>query len=143
MSDPARAFRDYATRVSFNLSLSRNQLGHLVGIVTEIEAYRANSKLGWLSRVDLRDAAVDAAGGRSNMFVVGRGSLQRMGLIEDDSRFAERERLKKLGKPHGNYDGPRFQLTPAGERVVALLRLAGLMAPAAANDRRAKKRRRA
>ena len=35
--DPTRAFRDYATRVSFNMSLSRNQVGHLAGIVMEIE----------------------------------------------------------------------------------------------------------
>jgi len=29
MSDATRAFRDYATRVSFNMSLLRNQVGHL------------------------------------------------------------------------------------------------------------------
>ena len=32
-----KAFRDYATHISFNLSLSRNQVGHLAGVVAEQE----------------------------------------------------------------------------------------------------------
>lgn len=141
--DSNRAFRDYATRISFNLSLSRNQLGHLAGVVSEIEAYEANSTIGWERRMDVREAACEASGGRPNMFIVGRGSLARMGLIERDPRQIEDDRRKESEGPHrkSRYDGPVYRLTPAGAHVVALCRLAGLIAPAAANSNRKRKRR--
>lgn len=142
-ADSNRAFRDYATRISFNLSLSRNQLGHLAGVISEIEAYEANRALGWERRCDIRQAAVEAAGGNPNMFIVGRGSLKRMGLIEDNPQRLEEERRALVNGRYrkDRYDGPNYRLTPAGVHVVELLRLAGLIAPAAANSNRKRKRR--
>ena len=141
MQDHTRAFRDYATRISFNLSLSRNQVGHLASVLCEIE----NEALAWDDRTDKRKDACEEAGGRPSLFVVGRGSLVRMGLIEHDPRHvAEEARLdawrKKhpVGYPVSKYNGPRYTITAAGAHVIELLRIAGLLPKAAVNDSRRK-----
>lgn len=140
MTISSRAFRDYATRISFNLSLSRNQVGHLAGIIAERDAYSANPKIGWLRRGEVGDESVEANGGRPNMFIVGRGALLRMGLIEHDPLFDRDQERKKRGN-RSEYDGPIYRLTPAGEHVADLLRIAGLIPKRAANTeiRRKKK----
>lgn len=144
MSDAARAFRDYATRVSFNMSLSRNQVGHLAGIVADIE--NEILRLEWKARCDLREETITDAGGRPNMFVVGRGSLHRMGLVEHDPRWVKEEEEHNAARAAGvrrlnKYNGPMYRLTPAGEHVVELLRIAGLIQKAAVNTNVKKKRR--
>ena len=131
MADATRAFRDYATRVSFNMSLSRNQVGHLAGIVMEIENDGLQNE--FKSRMDARQDAVVEAGGRPALFIVGRGSLVRMGLVENDPRWIKAN-ARKVPGDFWKYTGPPYQLTPAGKHVVELLRIAGLLPKAAANE---------
>lgn len=139
MTDATRAFRDYATRISFNISLSRNQVGHLAGVVAEIENgdYRSMSE-----KLSERKsyAACALVGGRPNLFIVGHGSLARMGLIEHDPRWLKAQE-KHEGMAYANYLGPTYRLTAAGEHVVELLRIAGLIPAAAANTNRKRKAR--
>lgn len=139
MSDAQRAFRDYATRVSFNLSLSRNQVGHLAGIVTEIENEQMHGKLEFNERTNRREDAVIEAGGRPALFIVGRGSLVRMGLVEPDPRWVVAHESKEKGA-FWKYNGPAYRLTPAGEHIVELLRIAGLIPKAALNNNIKKRR---
>ncbi len=136
MSVESQTFRDYTTRISFNLSLSRNQVGHLAAAVMEIE------NEGTLTDFEKRhkrnhDAVMDS-GGRPSLFVVGYGSLLRMGLLVYDQRYLT---ARSKGHEFWKYTGPSYQLTPAGTHVVELLRIAGLMPQAAANTQR--KRRKA
>jgi hypothetical protein len=136
------AFRDYATRVSFNLSLSRNQIGHLAAAVLEIEHEGAFANLNDRcdgKRVDKLHGAVVQAGGNPSNFVVGYGSLIRMGLLIHDPRWLAARESEVRGA-FWKYTGPAHQLTEAGAHVVALLRLAGLIPKSAVNDR-VKKRR--
>ncbi len=133
MSESARAFRDYATRVSFNMSLSRNQVGHLAAVVMEIECEGEKPELE--TRAARRHDTVVEAGGRPALFVVGYGSLARMGLIEPDPRWTAANESKEPGA-FWKYTGPSYRLTPAGVHVVELLRIAGLIPKAAANEQR-------
>ena len=140
--DPTRAFRDYATRVSFNMSLSRNQVGHLAGIVMEIENERLHGGLEFETRSAKREEAVAGAGGYPNLFVVGRGSLVRMGLVDHDPRWIAAHESKEKDA-FWKYTGPGYRLTPAGEHVVELLRIAGLIPKAAVNTNRKRRTRKA
>lgn len=136
-----RAFRDYATRVSFNLTLSRNQIANLRHIVFEIE----HETMAFDQR---KLAAEQADSGSPACFIVGGKSLHSMGLIDHDPRWiAENERsdaAQKAGVRYlRKYWGPSWMVTPAGEHVVELLRLAGLIPQRAVNSnvRRLKTRR--
>jgi hypothetical protein len=133
MSDASRAFRDYATRVSFNMSLSRNQVGHLAAVIMEIEA--DGSGVSFEGRTTRKHNTIIENGGRPALFVMGYGSLARMGLIEHDPRWTKANESKETGA-FWKYSGPAYQLTPAGEHVVELLRIAGLLPKAAANEQR-------
>lgn len=142
-SQQNRAFRDYATRVSFNLTLSRNQIANLRHIVFDIE----NEELAYEQR---RQAAEQANSESPPCFIVGNKALQSMGLIDHDPRWvAENERsdaAHKVGTRYfRKYWGPSWQVTPAGEHVVELLRMAGLIPQRAVNSnvRRLKTRTRA
>lgn len=137
MSDSTRAFRDYATRVSFNLSLSRNQVGHLAAVVLETE--NDLSQMKFMERMKRKDDAIVESGGRPPLFVFGYGSLERMGLIEHDPRWIQANEDKTPGA-YWKYTGPSHQLTEAGRHVVELLRIAGLIPKAAANDKHKRKR---
>ena len=131
MTQQDKAFRDYATRISFNLSLSRNQVGHLAGVIADIELAKA---LGWDERYDACKDAVADAGGKLQLFVQGRGSLQRMGLIAPAKGWQDYWDNKTKQSP----PWPQYNLTPAGEHVVELLRIAGLLPQAAANTNKVK-----
>lgn len=138
-------FRDYATRVSFNLSLTRNQIASLAYIVTDIENEGAEWNAGKRSAYQVR---MELLAGAPDMYVTAVRIIERMGLIEHRPEWlADRDRcdaLKAQGKTAiAAYWGPSFRLTAAGEHVVALLRLAGLLPQAAANTNKAKKRKRA
>ena len=139
MSDAAAKFRDYATRISFNLSLSRNQVGHLAGVVMEIEneAYREADLSG---RIDMRHDVVSISGGKPNLFVSGRGSLERMGLVTPAPGWIEASQSVEKGA-FWKYQGPTYLLTPAGEHIVELLRIAGLIPKAAANSNKKRKKK--
>jgi hypothetical protein len=140
--DPTRAFRDYATRISFNMSLSRNQVGHLAGVVMEIENEELLNQLDFDTRVKRKDQEVDNNGGRSNLFVTGRRSLLNMGLVVHDPRWLAASKACELDKRlFWKYTGPSYQLTPAGQHVVELLRIAGLIPKAAANSNKKHKRK--
>ena len=137
-----KVFREYATRVSFNLSLSRNQISHLAAI-----AAVENVHAGWLERSNLKDQAIAEIGGNPRLFIVGNRSLVGMGLIEDNPLWVAFEKAYEVAKAHGKPEPPEplvnlYILTDAGRSVVSLLRIAGLIPQAAANtDRRAVKRR--
>jgi len=126
-------FRDYATRISFNLSLSRNQIGHLTGLVVEFEYADEDFAM----RHAKGDEACIAAGANPRLFIAANKSLEQMGLIEHDPRWlAERDRVDNLkpGEPKVfRYTGPTLRLTEAGVHTVELLRIAGLIPRAAAN----------
>jgi hypothetical protein len=145
-----KLFRDYATRVSFNLSLSRNQLHVLHCVVLDIELasapYDQRSRAKQMLHEDRRLLGLHEGS------IVGQRSLVAMGLIEQTPEWeAEDKRLNEVDKSGGRalreYWGPVHRLTLAGEHVVALLRIAGLIHPAVANSntgdsaRKARKKR--
>lgn len=143
MTDYKRNFRDYATRVSFNLSLSRNQVGHLAGIVFENELEEFRGKINtdaFYQRADATRNIVAETGGNPANFIVGRKALLNMGLVEFNPKWvAENKRVDKLKEKgiqyiNRKYWGTVYVLTPAGDLVVELLRLAGLIPAKAAND---------
>lgn len=132
-----KAFRDYATRVSFNLTLSRNQIAQLRSLLIDIEFEKSMS---WQQRKDLQH---ELRGGEVDRFVVSNRSLLGMGLIVNDPRWIEDRDRSEAARAKGEqyitqYLGPGYQLTEAGEHVVSLLRLAGLIQPAAVNSNRRK-----
>jgi hypothetical protein len=146
--DSKRAFRDYVTRVSFNLSMTRNQIGCLREIVLNIEhppVYTATlggiaPGVGTVERHELRKYARTELGETiADNVIVGRRWLEGHGLIEPTKAWlAEGARLEALEKP-GNrglrdYSIQQYQLTEAGTHVVALLRLAGLLPLPAVNQ---------
>ena len=142
-----RAFREYATRVSFNLTLSRNQIYALRCVLIDIEFSELDRDGRWDKTTALTQEH-RAAGGVDN-YVGGARALSRMGLIQSDPRWeAENARLeaaKAAGEryPLWKYNGPSWRLTPAGEHVVSLLQIAGLihLPSTAANANRRERRR--
>lgn len=142
-----RAFREYATRVSFNMTLSRNQIYALRCILLEIE----HQEMAFEKRRDIiRVVEIEhkAAGGYDN-FIGGGRALARMGLVENDPRWvAENQRCDAITASGGHalrkYWGPSWQLTEAGRHVVALLQIAGLIhLPSNAANANKRERRRA
>lgn len=135
MIDPNRAFRDYATSVSFHMTLSRNQVATLRGIVVDIEMYKTTKD--WFQRAEAKDAAYHETQ-EVNMWIVGARKLESMGLIQFDARRVEDDKHIEIAKeliakrlrhsrPIRSYMGPTWALTQAGEHVVELLRIAGLI----------------
>lgn len=132
MSDDTRAFREYATRVSFNITVSRNQVATLRQIALDCEQYQCG--LSWDERLDSRPEHVP-------MFIPGCRHLVAHGLVrralavlEDEARIAA---LKASGKyAVRKYTGPAHEPTDAGWHLVALLRIAGLIPTAIANQNR-------
>jgi hypothetical protein len=144
MTENNRAFRDYATRVSFNLTLSRNQIANLRHIVFELENEPELSKREYLDRANFTRAA---GADYTSMWFVGFKSLERMGLISHHPRWtaiiqkfeAEKAAGKRVYMPTAFC--PQYALTPAGEHVVELLRISGLIHQRANNSNRRGKRR--
>lgn len=118
MSDESKAFREYATRVSFNISLSRNQIFCLWNCEQE--------KTGG------RDEAL-AFGCAADMFVPGAKWLGQHGLVT----WTDPVTMTPKWSRHP------YQLTEAGKHVLALLRIAGLVPQRAVNsnakDKKAKR----
>lgn len=118
--DSNKAFRDYATRVSFNVTLTRNQIYTLMQVV-EGRVFRDT---------DLRESW----GLSRDWFVPGVKWLESHGFV----KYTDPATMKPAGK-----DYP-WRLTPAGEAVVVLLRIAGLIPARAENDdTKTEKKRRA
>lgn len=135
-----KTFRDYATRVSFNMSLSRNQIAHLATLVAELEAESEAYEVRHAARAVVMDPE------QANKWYVGYRALESMGLISDDPRWtAEKARLAECEKRGERqimkYTGPTRRITEAGEHVVILLRIAGLIHPAASNVNKKRKRK--
>ena len=108
------AFREYATRVSFNVSLSRNQIWVLWCL--------SQGRTGRGDHVDF--------GLHHDMFVPGAKWLGAHGLV---THYPERMREGRF----------TYELTEAGRHLLALVRLAGLVPAEAVNDdKKAKKQRR-
>jgi hypothetical protein len=144
MTDSVKLFKDYATRVSFSLALSRNQLHTLRCVVIDSELVGASYDERSGAKGVLNDERRSL--GFSDGWIVGQRSLISMGLIETTPEWeVEDKRLSEVDKSGGRalrkYWGPVHRLTPAGEHVVALLRIAGLIHPAVANSNAKKARK--
>lgn len=153
MIDHERAFRDYVTRVSFNLSMSRNQVATLRSIVLDMEAFDAS--IPYSQRhpgSDYRNTEIKEARANgfrvADMFIPGLRYLLATGIIVETPQWQKenaREDEFKAAHPtrtfRRNWGIPHYRLTPAGECVVGLLRIAGLIPMPAANVNRTKRRR--
>ena len=138
MIDSNKAFRDYATRVSFNMSLSRNQIFVLRSVMLDIQMQAKTFN----ERTDATRALRDEIRGvgAPDYYVSGIRHLLSIGILENDPRWTADEKQCDEARANGlraikKYWGPSCRLTEAGLHVVALLRLAGLIEPAAANDK--------
>ena len=111
-----KAFREYATRVSFNISLSRNQIWTLY----QISMGKVNQD---------RDGRI-AFGIEQDMFVPGAKWLEQHGLaIWTDP-----------GKMNPAWKDFPWKVTDAGGHLLALLRIAGLIPIEATNNNGVKPR---
>ena len=95
-----QAFAEYATRVSFNLTLSRNQSYVLCLIARE--------SIGTAKKVT----------GFADNFVMGARSLQEKGLVTHTDPTTIKPRYSRFP----------YELTEAGKHVYALLQMAGIAA---------------
>jgi hypothetical protein len=131
----AERFRDYSTRIAFNLSLSRNMIGHLHAVVVEEQFANEHGSTGEnkMLRIDHRSGACAEVGGKPQLFVQGLGSLERMGLIEMTKGMKKQEELFLAGAKGWTYHGPRYQLTEPGQLCVEMLRVVGLLPRLPAN----------
>ena len=127
----ARKFRDYATRVSFNLTLTRNQIYVIRTIREECARPISGRQYSVIEgRDDIRGivrASMNMPGG--DMWVPGVRRLSEMGLVE----YHDPSLMKPTWSEHV------WRLTPAGEHVCRLLEVAGLIpALATVTKRRAR-----
>lgn len=134
MTDYNRAFREYATRVSFSLSMSRNQVAVLREIVLNLEAAGVpfDQRPGSVEARDRRRALYEIGVRVADNYIVGMRWLIATGLLfETPEHIAERVRVdaaKAAGdRAYFDYAIPHYKLTPAGEHIVGLLRCAGLI----------------
>lgn len=123
MAETNRAFRDYATRVSFSLNMSRNQVSTLRSMVLDIECaeqngYRPDNMPGTEDR-----KRTYLQTGSPDQFVIGARWLQSAGLVKWTDPIAMNPKWSR--EP--------WELTEAGKHVVALLRIAGLIPERVAN----------
>lgn len=152
--DSSRAFRDYVTRVSFNLSMSRNQVATLRSVVLDIEGWDLSKP--WHERhkgMDARRAEIKEARANghhaADMYIPGLRYLLSTGLVRETEASVAARKADEDEKAKYGYlrNGARFwnvqphELTEAGKHVVELLRLAGLIPMAAANSNQKRKRR--
>ena len=112
------AFRDYSTRIHFNISLTRNQIFTLWAM----EQMEKNHGKGFCFPRK-NDYGVEGA----DHFVTGARKLEAMGLVVHQNPLDMKPRWSR----------PAWTLTPAGTHVIALLRMAGLVAYEATNKRSA------
>ena len=100
-------FADYAQRIAFNLTLSRNQITSL-------------------AMVAIYDKGVQWPGDRSrqnpDLFIPGVRGLESRGLIEHNKAWA----LSAAEQVNADLSWV-FRLTQAGEHVHALLKIAGVL----------------
>jgi hypothetical protein len=135
-----RNFRDYATRVSFNLTISRNQIACLRVVLFDL-AFEEES-------FDARNNIKEEHGAVVSHHVTGMNGLEKMGLIVRDPTCEAEDKASEKSLQDGvrfyrKYWGPAWRLTPEGEHVVSLLEAAGLIVrPAAANSNQKQQRRR-
>lgn len=118
-----QAFREYVTRVSFNLTMSRNQVAALRDIVIMIEH-------GHEKRMDLRQYEREQFGYYGN-FVIGARWLGSHGLVKHTDPTTMQPPWSKCP----------WELTEAGEHVVGLLRLAGLIPAKISNNNKQRKKK--
>ena len=147
--DHTRAFRDYATRVSFNISMSRNQVAVFRAIVLDLERppfvmktlEGPGIKIGIATKLygDERRAL-----GIPDARMIGIRWLIANGFVREQPeitamRLAHEKGEKWDWKVFDKHDH-QYILTPAGEHMAELLRLAGLI-PERATNQNAKPRR--
>lgn len=144
-----QAFREHVTRVSFSLTLTRNQLATLRSVVLDYEdwkhrgsAYEPGFGAGSEERRLQRKHSREEFGITiPDAFIVGIRFLIHAGLAERTPEIvADEARLDQL-KAEGKYAvrkyyGPANRPTEAGWHLVALLRIAGLIPEALANENR-------
>jgi len=143
-----KAFRDYATRVSFNMTLSRNQIYALRSVMLDIELQDRSWDERTKATTELRRRVTGHETGNEfyhDNYVSGVRKLLAMGLFENDPRWTADQKqcdeARALGhNGYKKYWGPSYQITEAGHAVIALLRIAGLIEPAAANINKPKRR---
>lgn len=112
----ARKFRDYATRVSFNLTLTRNQIA-TIRIIREQLQHTPAALLADDSVTIKKAVRADMQLPGPDHWIVGSRKLQDMGLVE----WHDPGQMKPKWSEHV------YRLTPAGEHVCQLLELAGLI----------------
>jgi hypothetical protein len=143
--DHNRAFRDFATRVSFNVTFSRNQVAAFRAIVMDLEAPLpvSDGTLWGPGRAALHRDRVENH--IPDLFVMGLRWLMSNGFVREHPKIAEmRVKHERDGAPwqwslFTKYHP--YQLTEAGEHMAGLLRIAGLIPQQVANDQNQRKRK--
>lgn len=146
-----RAFRDYATRVSFNISMSRNQVAVFRAVVLDLESPRFRRfDTGMMHGVG-RDALERErrALGIVNQDMMGLRWLIANGFVREHPKINAMRLAHERDPAKNKWDWNLFDkydphlLTEAGEHMAALLRIAGLIPQRASNVNTEKKKRRA
>lgn len=135
-ADFDRAFRDYATRVSFSISLSRNQLAVLRQITLDIEGYEGKpyafgQGVGYVEATNQRETARSMGMHVSDMFIPGTRFLIANGFLTHTDPTTMTPKWSRYP----------YELTLAGEHLVAMLRIAHLVPQRAVNQNKKRKRR--
>jgi hypothetical protein len=144
--DHLQAFREYATRISFNLTMSRNQVASFGAIVLDFEQHTTRLPYDETKCNITALAQVRREQGLTDRFICAARWLQANGFIREHPAIAKM-RLEHEAKPDAHkWDWslfekhPQYILTEAGEHMAALLRLARLIPQRAANTPRRKKK---
>lgn len=132
----SKCFREYATRVSFNMTLSRNQIAVLRTVrderqfkdVWKAAKERINQRRPSVFQENRAELGCDD----KNRWVPGAKSLQSMGLITWTAPTPNDK--------HGWIGHNPYALTEAGELMCRMLELAGLIPALAVNDNKKKQR---
>lgn len=128
-------FADYVTRVSFNLQLSKEMVTALAAIDHERRFNAHHYPMAHLNAAGSRDPINAYRFPQQPAHVVGNKGLESRGLIT----------WTDPGQMEPKWSDEPFKLTPAGEHVLALLKIAGLVVerPVAANEEKPRVRRQA
>ncbi len=112
------AFAGYATRVAFNLNITRQ----MIIALREVEVYGPGHWTG-TERSKIREEYGPIGIHNPDRFVPAARGLVEKGLVEYNNFY----KTYKFGDPIPKSERWVYRLTPAGEHVMALLRIAGLV----------------
>jgi hypothetical protein len=98
----SQAFREYATRVSFSIQLTRNQI-YTLWVISQARFEKSGER--------------EAFGLKHDMFIPGAKWLQARGLVD----YTDPTSMKP---PHATFP---YTLTLAGTHILSLLEIAGLV----------------